>query len=203
MNDATPGVRLATPADADAVADTLAAAFLDYAWSRWAVPEDDRIGRLRGLHALSSGLLGIAMGTVWVTDDVSAAALWFPPERRVVPPGIHERLAAEEPVLLGDRLDAVDALDALTRAARPSEPHWYLGSVGTRPDRQGQGLGSLVLAPVLRTCDQERRLAALETSSEANLRFYRRLGFEVTTEHQAPDGALTVWVMVREPVRPL
>lgn len=203
MSEATPGVRLATPADADAIADTLAAAFLDYAWSAWAVPEDDRLGRLRGLHYLSSGLLGVAIGTVWVTDDVSAAALWFPPERREVPAAIRERLDAEEPALMGDRLAAVDALDAATRAARPSAPHWYLATVGTRPERQGQGLGSRVLAPVLQTCDAEGHLAVLDTSSTANLAFYRRLGFEVTAECQAPDGALTVWVMVREPVRPL
>lgn len=203
MTDASPGVRLATPDDAVAIADTLADAFLEYAWSRWAVPEDDRLGRLRRLHHLSSGLLGVAMGTVWVTGDLSAAALWFPPERRDVPPDIGERIAAEEPALFGDRLADVEALDAVTRAARPTEPHWYLGTVGTRPERQGQGLGALVLAPVLRTCDHEGRLAALETSSEANLRFYRRLGFDVTAREHTPDGTLQVWVMVREPRRPL
>ena len=203
MNDASPGVRLATPADADAIADTLAAAFLDYAWSTWAVPEDDRLGRLRGLHYLSSGLLGVAMGTVWVTDDIASAALWIPPERRAVPAAIRERLDAEEPALFGDRLAAVDALDAVTRAARPTAPHWYLATVGTRPERQGQGLGRQVLAPALGLCDETGALAALETSSETNLAFYRGLGFEVTAECHAPDGALAVWVMVREPVRRL
>ena len=55
-------VRLATPVDAAAVAGTLAAAFLDYEWSRGAVPEDDRLGRLRRLHLLYAGLGGTAGG---------------------------------------------------------------------------------------------------------------------------------------------
>jgi GNAT superfamily N-acetyltransferase len=203
MTDAAPGVRLARPADADAIADTLATAFLDYAWSRWAVPGDDRLERLRGLHRLSAGMVGVAMGTTWVTDDLAAVAFWVPADRRPVPPDIHERLDAEEPVLFGDRLGAVEALDAMGRAARPAEPHWYLATVGTRPECQGRGLGALVLAPGLRACDEGGHLAALETSSEANLRFYRRLGFEVSAEMAAPDGVLMNWVMVREPRPPV
>jgi len=47
-----PAVRLATFEDAGPIADLLADAFLDYEWSRWAVPADNRRERLRGLHLL-------------------------------------------------------------------------------------------------------------------------------------------------------
>lgn len=52
MTTPHPTVRLATVEDADPIADLLADAFLDYEWSRWAVPADDRRERLRGLHLL-------------------------------------------------------------------------------------------------------------------------------------------------------
>jgi hypothetical protein len=42
MRPPLPVVRLATFEDAEPIADLLADAFLDYEWSRWAVPADDR-----------------------------------------------------------------------------------------------------------------------------------------------------------------
>ncbi|HEX5566908.1 MAG TPA: hypothetical protein VFY14_08320, partial [Streptomyces sp.] len=39
----------------------------------------------------------------------------------------------------------------------------------------------------------------LETSHAGNVRFYTRLGFEVTAEVALPDGGPTTWCMRREP----
>ena len=58
MTATRPAVRLAILEDAGPIADLLADAFLDYEWSRWAVPADNRRERLRGLHLLYAGLLG-------------------------------------------------------------------------------------------------------------------------------------------------
>ncbi|MFN8623889.1 MAG: GNAT family N-acetyltransferase [Chloroflexota bacterium] len=196
-----PTVRLATPDDVEAIADTLADAFLGYAWTDWAIPADDRRGRLRELHRLFAGLVGVATGTTWVTDDVAAVAQWIPPAGFRVPPDLQERIAREEPALFGDRMAAVEALDTRTRAERPHQPHWWLATVGTRPDRRREGLASAVLAPVLRSCDERREAAALETSSEATVAFYERLGFRVTATYRSPDGGLPAWHMLREPRR--
>lgn len=196
-----PLVRLATTADIEAIADTLADAFLGYAWTDWAIPEDDRRGRLRELHRLFAGLVGVATGTTWVTDDLAAVAQWIPPAGFSVPPELRVQLARDEPALFGDRLERVDALDARTRGQRPTEPHWWLATVGTRPERRREGLARAVLTPILDRCDREATLAALETSSEGTVAFYERLGFRVTAADRSPDGALPVWVMVREPAR--
>ena len=58
MTTPRPAVRLAASEDAGPIADLLADAFLDYEWSRWAVPAGNRRERLRGLHLLYAGLLG-------------------------------------------------------------------------------------------------------------------------------------------------
>lgn len=195
-------VRLARVDEAEAVADLLADAFMGYAWTEWAIPQDDRRGRLRQLHLLFAGLIGTATGTTWVTDDLAAAAQWIPPAGFAIPSVLRERLELEEPALFGDRLERVAALDALTREVRPAEPHWWLATVGTRPERRRHGRASQVLAPILRRCDEARELAALETSSEATVGFYSRLGFQVEHAYRTPDDGLRVWLMVRRPAIP-
>lgn len=195
----TPGppVRLATLDDAEPIADLLADAFLDYEWSRWAVPADDRRGRLRGLHLLYAGLLGAETDSTWVTDDISSVASWARPSPTRISDALRARLDVEPAALFGDRLEAVDALDAETAPLRPAGPHWYLATVGTRPDRRGEGLASLVIRAGLDACDQAGLPAAVETSNEANCRLYERLGFQHAGDRTAPDGGLRVWVLVR------
>ena len=145
MTTPRPAVRLATFEDAEPIADLLADAFLDYEWSRWAVPADDRRERLRGLHLLYAGLVGAEAGSTWVTDDISSVAAWVKPGRTPISDVLRTRLDDESVALFGDRLEAVDALDAETALLRPAGPHWYLATVGTRPDRRREGLASLVI----------------------------------------------------------
>ena len=145
MTTPRPSVRLATFEDAGPIADLLADAFLDYEWSRWAVPADNRRERLRGLHLLYAGLLGAEVGSTWVTDDISSVVNWVKPGPTPISDVLRTRLNEESGALFGDRLEAVDALDAETAPLRPAGPHWYLATVGTRPDRRGEGLASLVI----------------------------------------------------------
>ena len=78
-------------------------------------------------------------------------------------------------------------------------PYWYLGTVGTLPERRGRGLATDVLRPVLDRCDTDRSMACLETSSDANVRLYARLGFDVVFRTTSDDGVLPLIVMTREP----
>ncbi len=93
-----------------------------------------------------------------------------------------------------------DAADARTRHAHPPAPNWYLGTVGTHPDHRRRGLAAAVVEPVLTRCDADGTVAFLETSSDDNVRGYRRLGFEVVFETVTSDGVLPLYVMHRTPV---
>ena len=86
----------------------------------------------------------------------------------------------------------------LMEEKHPSESHYYLFLLGTRPEWQGRGLGSSLMAPVLETCDRDRVPAYLEATSERNKQLYLRHGFEVTEEIPLPDGP-TMWPMWRSP----
>ena len=84
-------------------------------------------------------------------------------------------------------------------AKHPRRPHWYLSVLGTDPSRQGEGLGSAVLAPVLEECDRLDIGAYLETATERNVGFYARHGFKPVDEVVLPNGP-RMWLMWREPV---
>jgi GNAT superfamily N-acetyltransferase len=177
----------------------LAAAFADYVWIRWALPSVDRSG-LAELYRLEAGLAGAEIGGTWVAEDdgeVLAAAAWVPAEHPPPSPAIREALDRTVPAVLGDRREVLEAADAATRALWPEGPVWLLSAVGTLPAARGRGLAGALVAEGLRAVDAAGCAAVLETSSEANVRLYRRCGFEVHAEVDPPGGAPHVWVMVR------
>jgi ribosomal protein S18 acetylase RimI-like enzyme len=81
----------------------------------------------------------------------------------------------------------------------PREPHWYLGCLGVRRSRQGQGIGGALLDEVLTSADDAGAPAYLESSNERNLTLYRRHGFEVVEEIRLLRNGPTVWRMWRGP----
>ena len=141
--------------------------------------------------------IGMVYGRVWVADEGRAVAVWAVPGQDPSP-----ALAELGPIfgeLSGDRAAASAAADAAIAPYRPQEPGWFLGTVGTAPEAQGQGLGSAVLIPGIQEAERAGYPAFLETSSEANVRFYERLGFKVTADVQLPDNGPRTWCMRRDP----
>lgn len=86
-------------------------------------------------------------------------------------------------------------------AVCPADPYWYLGVLATHPARQGEGLATAALAPVLNEADRLGVACCLETSTEANRRFYERRGFLEPTEVVIPAGPPTWW-LCRAPTPP-
>ena len=193
------GVRAARAEDLPALAATLAAAFEDYAWTRWTVDGRDHARRLRELYRVYLQV-ALRFGEVWMADDASGAAAWTWSDTQAAQAEyLHaEGLDAAIGRLVGDRAEAGAAVDALMAPHRTDGPHWRLEAVGVVPAAQGRGLGRRLVEPVLGRCDVERQQAALETSSVANVRLYRRLGFDVHYELEVPEGP-HVWLMRRVP----
>lgn len=97
------------------------------------------------------------------------------------------------PKALIDGLRYIAAIDK----AHPKEELWYLGLLAVRPSHQRQGIGSLLLAPVLEEADAEGHDAYLETQKEDNLAYYRRVGFEVTSTLHPVSSGPPLWTMRR------
>jgi ribosomal protein S18 acetylase RimI-like enzyme len=197
-------VRQATGADLDEAADVLADAFADYEWERWTVAADRHVERIRGLQRLWMERVGLPLGEVWLAEAargrVGAVAVWMPPGIWI-PAEVSAEMAPKVAELEGDRHLFSEAAETICAPLRPASAHYYLGTVGTRRSLHREGLGSAVLAPVLGRADAEAAEAYLETSNEANVAFYRRLGFEVSGEADVPGGGPHVWGMLRQPHR--
>jgi ribosomal protein S18 acetylase RimI-like enzyme len=146
----------------------------------------------------------LPFGEVWAATDngeVVATASWLP--EGTYPPSrwraARQLVAAWDALLTPHTLR--DGLRYLTETEKlhPREPHWYLAVIGVEPERQGQGLGGKLLAAVLDRLDATGVPAYLETSTTANVAWYRRHGFDVRQEVRPAPAGPPVWTMWREP----
>jgi len=180
----------------------LGLAFADYAWTRWTVDNDDHVRRVTGLQRLALEAYGLAFGHVWlaVVDGVAESVAVWMDSAVEIPSEVHLQNADATAALGGSRSRA--SLDAEAQLAdwRPQRRHLYLATVGTSPMMQRRGLAERVIMPMLATADVERIATFLETSSETNAAFYRRLGFYVVDHRVIVGGGPDVWAMLREPL---
>lgn len=175
--------RMADAHDLATAADTLALAFEHYPWTRHVIPEDDYPERL---HALQLLYLQYAHnhGIVAVIGDCNGVIALIPPNAPEPAPELVERIVA----LHGDRIDRLDHSEPLAGA-------WRLETIGVRPDCQGRGRASALLAFALTEVTRRGgEYIVLDTSDPRNVRLYERHGFRVTGHTDIADGP-TVWKM--------
>jgi ribosomal protein S18 acetylase RimI-like enzyme len=199
----SPAVRAARRDEAALLGGVLAEAFAEDPVFAWLIPPQlrGRGDRLRTLFtSMSRGYLRQGK-PCYLTGDASAAALWAAPGAWVMPLG--QIVLEAVPNGLAFRRRLLRALRTQLQIERlhatQSRPHWYLGYLGTRRDRQGQGLGTQMLREVLAGLDTDGVPAYLESSNERNLPLYERNGFRVVGELQALGHGPTIWRMWREP----
>lgn len=188
-----PEIRTATPADREAMIDTLLLSFsadpcVRYIFSK---PSDFMAGWPPFVMAM--GGRGLEHGTAFVSQDAAAVSLWLPPG---VESDLETMLGVLAPVVTEEKGAVLAQVGEQIRAFHPDEPHWYLAAVGVDPSRQGEGLGSAMMKEGLRLCDAQGRPAYLESSNPRNIPLYERHGFEVIGVVQ-PDGYPPLYPMLR------
>jgi len=199
---ALPPVRRATRSDIPAMAATLGRAFARdpfYAFLAGDAPE-----RTQRMQDGWSGILRFAsahLAETYTTDDHAGVAVWLPPGHggpsvidglRIVP--AIARLAGWRRLRL-----VADAMGRLEERRRHhvAAPHFYLSTLGVEPGRQGEGVGTSLVQPILDRCDVEAIPAYLETAVARNVLLYERLGFEVVEELTLPHSDVRGWLMLR------
>lgn len=195
-----PKARPATASDAPALVEMLVRAFDDDPVANFMFAGQQR--RRLGLHSFFTSQLRhqyLPHGHVYTTEDVSGAALWGPPGRARHAALELLQLLPTAPFLLSPH--TIKALKLIFKVDRlhPTEPHWYLFTLGTAPDRQGQGVGTTLLRSMLEHIDELGDPAYLESSKERNVPLYSRFGFEVIDQLASTSGSPTIWRMWREP----
>ena len=190
----------ATAADAAKVADDLSAAFAADPVFDWFLRTDGREAARRKLFNMLVQI-SLADGEIWRPATGGAAAIWLPSESLGPSPFLQElrtlpRILAVTGLARFSRMAAMRAM--MDQHHPKSPPHAYLWFVGARPEAQGLGVGSRLLAHGLARIDQQGLPAYLESSSPANVPLYRRHGFEVVEVLKARPDAPEMWAMWRE-----
>jgi ribosomal protein S18 acetylase RimI-like enzyme len=196
-------VRQAVAADVPALVEMLVRSFDDDPVAEFMFAGPRR--RRGGLHSFFTSQLKhqyLPHGHVYTTDQRDSAAIWGAPD--VPRNGWAElvQLLPTAPFLASTRAHRALQLLFQVDGLRPKEPHWYLATLGTDPDRQGQGLGSTLMESMARRIDESGLPAYLESSKERNVSFYARFRFEVVDELRSTKGSPTIWRMWREPRAP-
>jgi GNAT superfamily N-acetyltransferase len=196
--DLPPGIRAVRPGDVERLAHVLARAFRDDPTHRWFFPSE-RAWR-RHSHRSFDLLLrdNLASGSVLTNDRLEGAALWNAPE--AAEPGALQRLLFGARMLRHFGVHIPRALRGFhaIEQAQPRRRKWYLGVIGTDPPSQGRGVGRALIEPLLTRADAEGVPAWLEASRPENVPYYRRFGFEVSSEIELPGGP-ALFGMLREP----
>jgi ribosomal protein S18 acetylase RimI-like enzyme len=195
-----PTVRPVAAADVPALADMLVRSFDDDPVANFMFAGRRR--RQLGLHSFFTSQIRrqyLPLGHVYTIDGGGGVAVWGPPDRPRN--GWRElvQLFPTAPFLLSGRTHRALQLLLEVDALHPKEPHWYLATLATAPERQGKGIGSALLEAMLVRVDEEGAPAYLESSKERNVALYARFGFEVVEELRSKVGSPPMWRMWREP----
>jgi ribosomal protein S18 acetylase RimI-like enzyme len=198
-------VRLATPGEIGELAGVLSRAFSgDPFYAYLAGHASERTQRMR------DGWVGILrytsdrLSTTYTTDDHAGVALWHPPGYGGAGFIDSLRLLPSVSRLAGGlrRLREISrAIAALEerRSHHAPMPHFYLSALGVEPERQGEGIGTALMQPVLARADREEVVAYLETATARNVLLYERQGFSVVEELTLPATDVHGWLMRRAP----
>jgi GNAT superfamily N-acetyltransferase len=193
-------VRQATEADADTLKGVLARAFSNDPVMSWIFRNDaTRIDDLSLLFSTALAMF-VPKGLSWVATDLGGAALWAP--RGDWQMG-DEVVAEMAPVMTeaygADTVGRLLTVFGLMDELHPTADNYYLACLASDQGRQGQGIGTATMRPVLARADAEGVPCYLESSNERNVPLYERNGFETTKVVQVADDGPPMWLMWRNP----
>ncbi len=178
----------------------------DPAWT-YLIPDETR--RLRLLPPFFNIILRYSQryGELYTTPDEAGAACWLTPGnttpllRRLILIGIREaRLGLDLGWAGFRRYLAMEECSERLHCQAITNNHWYLWALGVDPAHQKQGLGSLLMQPVLTQADTHHLPCYLETSNEHNIAFYQKHSFRLVGEEVIEKSNVHTWAMLRKPV---
>ncbi|MET9597350.1 MULTISPECIES: GNAT family N-acetyltransferase [unclassified Streptomyces] len=194
-------IRQADQSDRDAVARLLDESFRTDPVSSWVFPDPEHRAAVHGKFLGVFVDVALEEGRIDYAVDGSAAALWLRiPAADPQAEPVEDEVPARMRAVADPDNERCELVGRLTGAVHPTaEEHEYLLMIAVAPGRQGEGLGTELMRPVLERCDREGVPAYLEASSERSKELYERLGWEFTGEAvRLPEGPL-MWPMWRKP----
>jgi GNAT superfamily N-acetyltransferase len=182
-------IRQAEPSELQAVTDIFALGFSqDPVWGLWTFPDAaDRVPLLQEFWRPYVKATA-KYGGVIVTDDLSAVALWVPPETAELDADDEAEVELMLPRVCGDRAPLLEAAWEAFGRSRPETPHWYLSLLATDPENRGRGAGMALVAAQLERVDSDGLPAYLESTNPKNIDRYEQAGFRLDGFFDLPEG---------------
>jgi len=134
-------------------------------------------------------------GSVRVTDDRAAVALWVRRPRPLSPQPPSRVVASED---IGKR---VSILLKTFEAAHPGEPHHHLAVLAVHPDARGSGHAAALLANHQPVLDRFRVAATVHLTDDSTQQFFVSRGY-LPQERVTIPGGPTIQPMRRPPRHP-
>ncbi len=132
-------------------------------------------------------------------DHVLAVSLFFRPGA-FPPPLFATVIQAKGPLRTGfANAIRIARVDHEMRRRHPHYRHYYLWFLGVEPERQGQGLGSMLLRSLAVQADRDDMPCYLETDKPTSVKLYERHGFVVERSEPLPPIDVPMWFMKRSP----
>jgi ribosomal protein S18 acetylase RimI-like enzyme len=191
-------VRKVNSDDLDTLVPVIARAFQPQPLTHWLLG--------RGSNTLQRGVRLIELEfekalpyeLTFTTMDRRGAALWHPPNKKVkLWSDLVWSINSAAAIGIGRRTISHMITGLRLALLQPKGSLFYLALLGVDPDAQGEGIGSALLQPGLRLCDEQNIPAYLVTDTRDAVRFYQRQGFQVKNQISAFKADLTLWIMVR------
>ena len=188
-------IRNTTVSEKPRVIDTVVMGFALDPILRWLYPAPhDYLSHGSTLIRLFGGR-AVENNSAYHLADHTGAALWLPPG---IPPDEDGIVKLCEENFEGSKLDEVFSMFEQMDSFHPDEPCWHLAFIAVDPLQQNKGYGTALLKHTLEVVDQNKKLAYLESTNEANLSLYRRHGFELIGTITA-GSSHSLFPMIREP----
>ena len=187
-------VCLAKPEDQPVLANILKRAFEEDPVMRWILPSPAEYHRVSQTYFELIVKQSLYPERCYTTEDRCGVSLWQEPNYR---PAMGSQLLNFFRVtwLLRGNISRILNLQSIMASYRPGKPFWHLTYIATDPVKQGKGIGTSLIKPVINIAREQDTPVYLECSNRTNLSFYRAHGFRLVDEVSYPEYP-TIWPMI-------
>ena len=171
---------------------------------KYLITDSPKILKARIRFYRASIRMGLLYGEVYTTRSMAGVTVWISPKNtnftfgQLLRSGLLTATLSLGLKPLG-RLMRSESYFEKVKKQTISRAHWSLFFIGIEPLQQGQGLGGILIQPILDRADAEGVPCYLISTNKRNLTFYKKHGFEVAVRGQVPNEGPQIWAMLREP----
>ena len=188
-----------------AAGDVLGRALKDDPVSVYDIPDKEkRHAVMKHIFQMTS-CLGVKFGETHATSvKLEGIAVWLPyvnkKYKRIINIGcLLNAKVYKMGTQASKRIKPIEEYSTKVHLEFAPDDHWYLQTLGVDPTHQGKGYGSMLMEYMLEKIDNKNALPVfLETSTDINVKFYKRFGFEVMREEIVPGTNLKQWYLLRD-----